>query len=317
MENSSLNDSKNIDKLENFIKNIYNLPQVKNNSILEREIQIIKFLKTNSENLKKKFKEPRFFPQEDYRNIISYILNKIDEDTKNKLIEEINLYINGFINFEILQKIISYSGYLNINEFKSKFIKIVHSIIENPSSRINFKGVYYLLIKNKLKNYLISIFEKRRFIFNELVRVQKNNLEYEEYFNYLVFICLIKNFIFVDKELKRPFLSLNINTEKINSIEKSVINIRKLLPEVKEDVFKISFYSNLHFNLIPKNYASSKLINILNLRYMEYDPEVKVEKGAETPDKSWFHIARLNSKSLGIDKDYLDELFIIASENNY
>ncbi|MCX8057953.1 MAG: hypothetical protein N3A58_00880 [Spirochaetes bacterium] len=317
MQNISLNNNKNIEKIDNFINNIYNLPQIKNNSSIDKEIQIIKFLKTNAENLRKKFKEPRFFPDEDYKSIITYILYKIDDDLKNKLLNELNFYIDNFINFGILPKIISYSGYLNIEEFKVKLKNIIKTIVDNPNSRINFKGVYYLLIKEKLKNYLSSIFEKRKFIFNELVRVQRNNLDYEEYLNYLIFVCLVKNFIYTDKEQNRQFTNLSINSEKINFLERSVVNIRKIFSEIKEDIFKISFFSNIEFNLIPKNYASSKLINILNLRYMEYDPELKVERGAETPDKSWFHIARLNSKSLDLDKDYLDEMFIIASENNW
>jgi hypothetical protein len=53
------------------------------------------------------------------------------------------------------------------------------------------------------------------------------------------------------------------------------------------------------------------------MRCKHYKPYTKVDRGAETPDKSWFNIARRNYKYYGFDIKMLDEFYKIAAENNW
>jgi hypothetical protein len=43
----------------------------------------------------------------------------------------------------------------------------------------------------------------------------------------------------------------------------------------------------------------------------------KVDRGAESPDKSWFSIAKKNADYYGFDRRMLDELYMIAGDNNW
>jgi hypothetical protein len=42
-----------------------------------------------------------------------------------------------------------------------------------------------------------------------------------------------------------------------------------------------------------------------------------VDRGADTPDKSWFSIARRNFKFYGYDVKMIDEFYKIAAENGW
>ena len=47
------------------------------------------------------------------------------------------------------------------------------------------------------------------------------------------------------------------------------------------------------------------------------DINTRVDRGAESPDKSWFSIARRNYKFYGFDIKMLDELYKTAAENGW
>ena len=44
---------------------------------------------------------------------------------------------------------------------------------------------------------------------------------------------------------------------------------------------------------------------------------MKIDRGAETSDKSWFNVARRNYKFYGYDLDMLVELHSISAENGW
>jgi hypothetical protein len=42
-----------------------------------------------------------------------------------------------------------------------------------------------------------------------------------------------------------------------------------------------------------------------------------VDRGADSPDKSWFNVSRRNARWRGLDVSMLDELYTIAAENGW
>ena len=63
--------------------------------------------------------------------------------------------------------------------------------------------------------------------------------------------------------------------------------------------------------------TTSRIASIFSMRCKNYKPYNKVDRGAESPDKSWFNIARRNFKFYGFDIKMLDEFYKIAAENNW
>jgi hypothetical protein len=79
----------------------------------------------------------------------------------------------------------------------------------------------------------------------------------------------------------------------------------------------LALKANLKCSDIENDDASSKFLYILCSRFNNYRHLAKVDRGAESPDKSWFSIARKNADALGCDKRMLDALYRLAGDNNW
>ena len=88
----------------------------------------------------------------------------------------------------------------------------------------------------------------------------------------------------------------------------------KLLPE---PVLLSGLNGNISFLENPKMETTSRLAAIFAFRGQNYKPIARVDRGAVSPDKSWFNIARRNYKFYGFDIKMLDELYKIAGENGW
>jgi hypothetical protein len=88
----------------------------------------------------------------------------------------------------------------------------------------------------------------------------------------------------------------------------------KLLPEA---LLRSGLNSNISFLENPNMETTSRLTAIFAFRCQNYKSTAKVDRGAVSPDKSWFNIARRNYKFYGFDVKMLDELYKIAGENGW
>ncbi|MFW5718164.1 MAG: hypothetical protein ACOC0E_12050, partial [Spirochaetota bacterium] len=63
--------------------------------------------------------------------------------------------------------------------------------------------------------------------------------------------------------------------------------------------------------------ATARLAAVFSARARSYQPNVDVDRGADSPDKSWLSVARRNYRFYGFDLKLLDELYSIATENGW
>ena len=63
--------------------------------------------------------------------------------------------------------------------------------------------------------------------------------------------------------------------------------------------------------------ATARLAAVFAARCRNFQPNVRVDRGADSPDKSWLSIARRNHRFYGFDVKILDELYSIAAENGW
>ena len=80
-------------------------------------------------------------------------------------------------------------------------------------------------------------------------------------------------------------------------------------------MLKSAVDANVSFNEHHVLEATARLSAIFSARARNYQPDLKVDRGADSPDKSWLNVARRNYKFYGFDVKMLDELYKIAAEN--
>jgi hypothetical protein len=118
-------------------------------------------------------------------------------------------------------------------------------------------------------------------------------------------------------EANKDKISLgNTSSQKIH-FEKVIRQFIANQSIFSEDLIKKGALFPINFNEDKSLPATSRIANIFFGLGKNYKPKAKVDKGADTYDKSWFQVQKKNYRYFGYDIDMLNELYCIASENRW
>lgn len=299
-------------KIDQFLEHLLSLPAIKKDCPIGAEQQIITFIKTNLPKLEVSFTKPEFFPNLPPKETIAYIVSTLQKRVVDLSLNFFKKVINSEIDLSVLRKVRKRP--VNEELLKEKIISLLEEMLLDPITRLQLKPVYYILQTKYIDKIINLLFDRKAFTYNELVRVQKCYIEAGEYISYLKILLLFSQFPNFQKENKKILINAATNEEKVQICSNSSKILARKIPEIDIIEFKLAVDSNLPENLLEIWEASSRLLFILLHRFNEYDPNFKSEKGAETPDKSWFGVARKIAKDFGYNKGIIDELFLIANE---
>lgn len=211
-------------------------------------------------------------------------------------------------------------------EFHHEHIKkFFFKIFKNKDVRYQLNCAHNVFKYSIVEKYFTEIFRRRDSVYNEIVRVQKINLECDEYITLVKLIFILKSAAF----LKIPYSSSGVSN-KVNIIDSMKMpgkpikfintmtsHLKTLLPNIPERIIKIALSSNLKASLTDMEDALARLVFIMHARFQNYKPIERIDRGAESPDKSWFAIARKNADFHGFDKRLIDGLYRLAGDNNW
>ena len=84
-----------------------------------------------------------------------------------------------------------------------------------------------------------------------------------------------------------------------------------------EEVLSSAVHANVSFLENPGLEATSRISSIISAMSKNFKPGQKIDRGADTPDKSWLSVSRRNFRYYGYDIKIIDEFYIIAAENGW
>ncbi|MBN2531928.1 MAG: hypothetical protein JXB88_03495 [Spirochaetales bacterium] len=302
-------------KAEVFIKRLLMNPALQYYEILQKEEQILTFLNTNSQSLFPALSSEQFFPNKTWQQIFAILYNSLTSQINEVLFKELEAILNN-INYTFI-------GLLRqttcpLSQCRDQILTFEKKLLNKYEARNAFNGSLTALKLNIIDKYIEQIFQRREYIHFELTKVQRLKMGSEE----------IKNFIKVSMILKNAIHLVTVGTANL-SIE-SVMDIvqrafadkvnRMLEEELRllpPELIASAVNSNISFLENKNMETTSRIISIFTMRCKYYKPYNTVDRGAETPDKSWFNIARRNYKFYGFDIKMLDEFYKIAAEHNW
>jgi len=310
-------------KIKEFVDHLFNNPNIKDESILIAEGLILNFIVQNASGLNTTFKTPQFFPHLKWNEIIQQIIADLYGRTVATALPVLKNFIDKN-DLSILNKLTTQSP-LPDTFLKEKSNEFIDEIFKNKDVRYTLSSVVNIFENKIIEKYVGELFAHRGFIFNEIVRVQKNNLSVEEYVVYLKFLLLIKSAAYnkidvpsINNSQKMTLLEVVSMPKKLDFFIKDFHGyIQQFSPNFSLKDTSIAVKSNLKSDLTQLEEGSARFLYILSTRFHNYKPTVKIDRGAETPDKSWFSIAKKNASYYGFDKRMLDELYQIAGNNNW
>jgi hypothetical protein len=196
---------------------------------------------------------------------------------------------------------------------------LVARAARHPVARSALSGSIAAVHSDMIDKYIPQAFERKKYVYVEISRVQRLSLAPAQLSDLVRFIVLVRPaaYLFVtpgqgvDREagyapLQEQYLS------------KILPGISSSAPSVPQAILALGLRCTLAWQEGATNVeATSRLGAIMALRGRALAPAVVVDRGADSPDKSWFNVQRRNARWHGLDGKMLDELYTIASENGW
>ncbi|MFW5808695.1 MAG: hypothetical protein ACOCWH_06550 [Spirochaetota bacterium] len=318
-QSSSMNQN---EKIRDFVTHLLSNPNIQNEPVLIAEGIVLNFIISNLDKLKKTFKSPQFFPELSSKEVLALIIADLRNRTIEKVKPKLFSYID-YIDFTVLLKYQKSASYNN-DYYRDLFKQYLDEIIQNKDVRYYLNSTLNILSMDVLERYLGESFSKRTPMFFELVRVQKNNLKTEEYVNYLKILLLLRCGAYYKREIP-DFSESKVNINDFLKVPKTLEQFFKKralatahsLPGVAASIIEMAIKSNVSESLLAPEDSSARLMYILAQRFQHYQEYKKIDRGAESPDKSWFGVMRKNAAYYGFDKRLLEDLYMISGNNNW
>ena len=239
------------------------------------------------------------------------LYNAID----NQLMPEIQGIITSDLDFSFIQFLRQQA--VSQDKVKEDFFDFISSIHRNAEVRRELSGVYNAVRYRYIDRYIDEAFERNEYVHFELTKVQRLKMGKEE----------IKNFVAASMFLKPAVCLLaaghasagdsTSGTVQVQYIEKVVAAVTDKLRVLPEQVIRSGLYANGSFLEHRTMDATSRIAAVLLALSKNYRPNLKIDRGADTADKSWISVARRNYKFNGYDVKLLDEFYKIAAENGW
>jgi len=296
-----------------FIKRLLANPAIKNLSPLQKEEQIIDFLKANVNQLYPTLSAPNFFPGKNMGQIFTILYNALVEETNEYLFPHLEKIVKQNINFSF----ISFLRQQNcpISDCEEQIINFIKRLLNKTEARRGFTGPLTAVKLNIIDKYINQGFLRREYVYFELTKVQKLKMSKEEINNMIKASLLIKTAInMLSVNGSQNLQELRAKVVQSQFVEKVFVPLREQLKLIPDELLKSALNSNISFMDNSQMEATSRIAAIFGTRCSNYRQFIKVDRGANTPDKSWFNIARKNYKFYGFDIKILDEFYKISAE---
>ncbi len=300
-------------KAQAFIGRLLQNPTLHGYSLLQQEEQIIQLLHGNAAQLAPTLSSGQFFPGKNWNQIFSLLVNSLYEVIDTRLLPDLERIATEQIDYTFFQLIRQQP--VDGSVVGRQVLGVVEKFLAKPEGRRAFTGPYTAIVSGMIDRYLEEVFYRKTYIHFELTKVQRLRMGKEEVKNFVILNLLLKPVVHLLGSVGQSQHDRATGMVQNQFAEKVLQSIKGSLKAVPEAVLQSVVHGSVSFNDNRFIEATARLAAILGTRARNYQQDIKVDRGADSPDKSWLSTARRNYKFYGFDVKMLDELYKIAAEN--
>jgi len=202
---------------------------------------------------------------------------------------------------------------------KEELRGLIARAARHPVARSALSGSVAVARSDIIDKYIPQAFERKKYVYVEISRVQRLSLNPAQLADLVRFVVLVRPAAYL-------FLTPGETGDRESGyaplqeqyVSKILPGIASGVPSVPQAMLALGVRCTLSWQEGSAGVeATSRLGAIMALRGRALAPAVVVDRGADTPDKSWFNVQRRNARWHGLDGKMLDELYTIASENGW
>jgi hypothetical protein len=195
---------------------------------------------------------------------------------------------------------------------------LLQKIALRRASRGALSGSLAAVRSELTDKYIPQIALRKKYIYIEVSKVQRLTLADADLADLVRFAVMLRPAAYLHvtpgdaEEKDAGFAPL-----QWQYLQKVIPGIQAMLPSFPAHLVALGIRSALAFPAAPDVEAVARFATALALRGRTLAPAMVVDRGADTPDKSWFNVTRRNARWHGLDLRMLDELYTIAAENGW
>lgn len=300
-------------KAEAFVGRLLQNPALNGFSPLQQEEQIIQFLHSNAAQLAPTLSSAQFFPGKNWTQIFTLLISSLVEIIDRDLHQDLERIITERTDYTFVQLLRQQQA--GKDQIAPQLLGLIKKLLTKNDARRAFTGPYTALHFDLTDRYIEEVFSRKSYIHFELTKVQRLRMGKEEVKNLVDITLLLKPTVHIIASSGGSHQDRANGMVQNQFAEKVLGTLKKELKLVPEQVLSSAVHSSVSFNENRFLEATSRLAAILGARSRNYQANIKVDRGADSPDKSWLNTARRNYKFYGFDIKMLDELYKIAAEN--
>ena len=270
------------EKAEQFITRLLANPALRGLAPLSREEQIQQFLKVNASQLYPTLSSPTFFPRSNWQQIVTLLhaalMRIIDRELQaqlQKIVEEIDF---SFVSFLSEWSTSSESIGKTLLDFQLQLLR-------KSEARRALNGPLAALTYGFSDRYVEQAFRRREYIHFELFKVQRLRMGKDEIKEMVNASLLLRNAVHI-LTVDTPPGSEAFFVVQPEFAEKVLQMLQRQLENIPEPLLRSGVCSNVSFLENPKLQTTARLTSTFAFRCHNYRPILKVDRGADTPDKS-------------------------------
>ena len=300
--------------LARFVSRMFEAPALRALSALQREEQALQFLKLNGPQLQPVMASLGAPATAGWKESVATLAREIRTLADQLLEGEISRAIDQRLQFSFYPAL----GTSRHPPAKAKeeLAALCRRIANHPLGRRALSGSLSAVLSDLTDKYIPQIWERRKYIHVEVTRVQRLNLKADECSDLLRLALLV-----------RPAAYLHVTpggqlgpeagfaAVQEQALQRVLPALCAMVPAVPAELVRMGLRGALPFPGTEGLEAIPRLAGIFSLRGRSLAPAMVVDRGADSPDKSWFNITRRNAAWRGLDPRMLDELYSIAAEN--
>jgi hypothetical protein len=302
-------------KSRQFVQRLLANPALKPLTPLQKEEQIISFLRQNSRQLYPTLSSPAFFPGSTWNTIFQNMVEELYAVTAESISAGLKEFFSRTINFHFTS-FFSRSQGMN-GEKTGELYAYMMKMLSHPLARRGLTGPYTAITLRLAHRYLDLVYDGRGYIRFELEKVQRLAMSQEEVKNMVRTSMLLRPAVLLFQtsgvqgmDMTRGLVPYQFALRVRESLEKE-------LPFLPRELIESAVFSNVSFVECSDIPATSRLAALFSFMARDYRPGMKIDRGAASQERSWFGVARSNHRHFGFDMKMVDELYRLAAENGW
>ena len=304
------------DPVSRFASRLLESPALRQLSALQKEEQALNVLRANGSQLLPVFASLGLDVSRGWREPAALVSRAIRAEADATMAREVANLLSTRLSFSFFPGLAG--GRQAPEHTREELRALIARAAAHPVARNALSGSLVIAGSDIIEKYIPRAWERKKYVYVEISRVQRLTLSPPDLSDLTRFIVLVRPaaylFVTPGETVEKDAGSSPLQEQYVQKI---LPGIASQVPSVPSALLNLGLRSSIGFNGTGSLEATARLGAIMAMRGRSLVPSLVVDRGADSPDKSWLNVQRRNARWHGLDVRMLDELYTIAAENGW